>query len=106
MLNMLTDQGFILCFEAGWLSVELHILCSDCANHVVLITRLKRVVSPVGCAPREGPRRGPDFGAPVTSLRYGLSYALHALEFCAQANGPHLCVTFVGILVKLTHTQT
>ena len=66
MLNMLTDQGYINCFEAGWLSVELHILCSDCANHVVLITRLKRVVSPVGCAPREGPRRGPDFGAPVT----------------------------------------
>ena len=64
MLNMLTDQGYIYCFEAGWLSVELHILCSDCANHVVLITRLKRVVSPVGCAPREGPRRGPDFGAP------------------------------------------
>ena len=64
MLNMLTDQGYINCFEAGWLSVELHILCSDCANHVVLITRLKRVVSPVGCAPREGPRRGPDFGAP------------------------------------------
>ena len=64
VLNMLTDQGYIYCFEAGWLSVELHILCSDCANHVVLITRLKRVVSPVGCAPREGPRRGPDFGAP------------------------------------------
>ena len=53
-------------FRGWWLSVELHILCSDCANHVVLITRLKRVVSPVGCAPREGPRRGPDFGAPVT----------------------------------------
>ena len=51
-------------FRGWWLSVELHILCSDCANHVVLITRLKRVVSPVGCAPREGPRRGPDFGAP------------------------------------------